>query len=104
MIRDLALDSVLLAKYKPAKVDSFKKIVLSETLWVMEEITLKLFDPIHKCIAHFEKDSLSFGGVVELLQHGVNNDDISGIEKAIQAMFRKKIKTVGNSSWQARCE
>lgn len=29
---------------------------------------------------------------MELLQHGVNNEDIPGIEKAMQAMFRKKIK------------
>jgi hypothetical protein len=96
MIRDRALDSVLLAKYKSAKVHSFKKIVLSEIFWVMGEMTLKLLDLIHKCIAHFEKDSLCLSVVyqqlVELQQHPVCNDDIPGIEQDMQAMFREKIQ------------
>ncbi|EGZ18826.1 hypothetical protein PHYSODRAFT_301322 [Phytophthora sojae] len=95
-IRELASDDALLAKYNALKVTSFKRIARSEAFWIKGDMALKLLTPIHKVLAHFEKDSLCLSVVfqqfVELQQGSVYNDDVPGISKDMQAMFRERIQ------------
>ncbi|OWY93708.1 hypothetical protein PHMEG_00036799 [Phytophthora megakarya] len=65
IIRELALDDALLAKYNTAKVTSFKRIVISEIFWLKGDVALKSLSPIHQVLAHLEKDSLCLSVVYQ---------------------------------------
>ncbi|GMF58789.1 unnamed protein product [Phytophthora fragariaefolia] len=96
IIREPASDDAILAKYNAVKVTSFKRIVRSEAFWIKGDTALKLLSTILNVLAHFEKDSLClsvvFQQLVELQRDPVYNDDIPGISKDIQAMFRESIQ------------
>ncbi|RLN91918.1 hypothetical protein BBJ28_00012361 [Nothophytophthora sp. Chile5] len=96
VIRELVEDDELLEKYGQQQVSRLEEIVIPELFWAQGAVALQLLEPIHKCLAHFEKDTVCLSVIyqqfIELIRHPAYNAETPGVDEDTQQTFRDLIE------------
>lgn len=96
VIRQIFGDTDLLASYDSDTVSRLTVLVISEVFWAKGAVVLQLLEPIHKCLACFEKDTLCLSVLylqfVELARHPIYTSSTPGVGKRLQAFILERIE------------